>query len=186
MIVLRPLREGDKDQMLAWRNSPEVAQYMYSDHVISADEHERWFSRVLLRPPTSMYWIIEVDGRGIGVVNLVDINRSDKRCSWAFYIADPAMRGSGVGPALEFAVLEYVFNRLGIEKLCCEVLEGNEAVVNLHKKLGFQQEGHLRQQVIKGGQRRDVHVLGMLTEDWVKLRDSPLANRLRGKVSITE
>ena len=43
-VELRPLNSGDKDRMLAWRNSPEVSAYMYTDHLIAPEEHERWFA----------------------------------------------------------------------------------------------------------------------------------------------
>ena len=38
-VELRPLMPGDKDRLLVWRNSPEVAAYMYTDHRITAAEH---------------------------------------------------------------------------------------------------------------------------------------------------
>ena len=43
-VQMRPLADGDRDRLLAWRNQPEVARWMYSDHVISPDEHARWFA----------------------------------------------------------------------------------------------------------------------------------------------
>ena len=45
-VDLRPLQADDKDQILAWRNSPDVRAYMYTDHVISPDEHARWFAGI--------------------------------------------------------------------------------------------------------------------------------------------
>ena len=45
-VELRPLREEDRDRLLAWRNSPEVAPYMYADHAITPEEHARWFTGI--------------------------------------------------------------------------------------------------------------------------------------------
>src|SRR5207302_5934831 len=41
-VVLRPLETADRERLLAWRNLPEIARWMYSDHKIGAEEHARW------------------------------------------------------------------------------------------------------------------------------------------------
>ena len=60
-VALRALRPDDKDRLLAWRNSPEVAAYMYTDHQISPEEHARWFAGIE-GDPRRAYWVIEMDG----------------------------------------------------------------------------------------------------------------------------
>ena len=40
-VDLRPAEASDKARILGWRNSPDVRPYMYTDHLISPDEHER-------------------------------------------------------------------------------------------------------------------------------------------------
>lgn len=179
MITLRDVQLSDKERMRTWRNLPSVAQYMYTDHEISVEEHDRWFNRIL-NDSTVKHWIIVVDDQDVGVVNLYNIDERHKRCYWAFYIAEEGLRGRGVGSFVEYTVLSYVFDTLRMDKLCCEVLAFNESVVNMHKKFGFQQEGYFRQHVIKGGQRADIYCLAMLREEWEKLK-GPMADRLRGK-----
>ena len=41
-VDLRPVEASDQDRILAWRNSTDVRAYMYTDHLISPDEHSRW------------------------------------------------------------------------------------------------------------------------------------------------
>lgn len=170
MITLRDVSPADRDLMLAWRNLPEVAAYMYSDHVITPEEHGRWFAR-MLTDETVKYWIIVQDGRDAGVANLAAIDRRNSRCSWAFYLADPATRGKGAGGFVEYQVLSYVFDGLGLNKLCCEVLAFNEQVVSLHQRFGFQQEGLFRQHIVKKGEKLDVVALALLRSDWDSRRD---------------
>ena len=170
MISVRDVTPEDKDRMLRWRNSQDVARAMYTDHAITPEEHETWFARMLAeqgRPDARIYyWVIELDGAPVGVVNLADIDRHNRRCSWAFYLADPATRGRGVGSWVERFVLRHVFETLDLEKLCCEVLEGNEAVVRLHERHGFTVEGRLRRHIYKGDRPYDVYALGILREEW--------------------
>ena len=46
------------------------------------------------------------------------------------------------------------------------MFSSNTAVISLHRKFGFQQEGCLRRHVVKNGQFLDVVVLGLLRSDW--------------------
>lgn len=183
-VRLRPLERADGPQVLAWRNSPEVARWMYGDHVITDAEHARWLESVMAAQdspsPDQFYWIVEVEGAPAGVANLVAIDRANGRAEWAYYLADPAMRGRGVGAAVEFAVLSHVFGPLGLNKLCCEVLAENTAVIALHESFGFRREALFRDHVRKAGARRDVIGLGLLAGDWVEAEPA-CAERLRAK-----
>jgi RimJ/RimL family protein N-acetyltransferase len=49
-VVLRDVTEGDRQRLLDWRNSPEVAAFMYSDHRIGQAEHDRWFDGMAATP----------------------------------------------------------------------------------------------------------------------------------------
>ena len=66
VVELRPVRPEDKDRLLTWRNSPDVAAYMYSDHQITPAEHDRWFSGIE-GDERRAYWIIQMDGQPVGL-----------------------------------------------------------------------------------------------------------------------
>jgi UDP-4-amino-4,6-dideoxy-N-acetyl-beta-L-altrosamine N-acetyltransferase len=175
-VTLRPLDDGDKDRLYAWRNRPEVAAYMYTDHQISPEEHARWFAG-LAGDARRAYWIIELDGRPVGPANFYDIDKSQGRASWAYYLADPSVRGKGVGGYVEFLMIEQAFGPMGLRKLWCEVLVSNEAVWKLHQKFGFKEEALYRAHVVKAGVPQDVMGLGLLAEEWPAVRPA-MAQRL--------
>jgi UDP-4-amino-4,6-dideoxy-N-acetyl-beta-L-altrosamine N-acetyltransferase len=177
-VALRPLEPADEDRLHAWRNSPEVAAFMYTDHQIAREDHARWFAGIA-GDARRDYRIIEVDGVASGPANFYDIDRGQGRASWAYYLADPSVRGKGVGGYVEFVMIERAFVELGLRKLWCEVLIGNEAVWKLHQKFGFRQEALLRAHVIKGGQPVDVMGLGLLAEDWPQVRPAMVERLVR-------
>ncbi len=168
-VELRPVQPEDKDRLLAWRNSPEVAGYMYTDHQITPEEHARWFGSID-GDVRRAYWIITLDGAPVGLANLYDIDRRNGRCAWAYYLAEPQVRGKGVGGYVEYLVIERVFGEFGLTKLWCEVLESNRAVWRMHLKFGFKEEARLRRHVLKNGVMEDVLGLGLLPEDWAEAR----------------
>ncbi len=176
---MRDLVADDSATLLRWRNLPDVRSYMYTDVPIQAAEHERWFAGIA-GDDTRRYWVIQLDGEDVGLVNLYGISKQHKRCYWAFYLASPSVRGKGVGAAVEHFILNNVFERQHFAKLCCEVLETNEAVVSMHKGFGFVQEGLFRSHVERSDGRHNVVSLSMLRGEWV--REKPrIEARLREK-----
>jgi UDP-4-amino-4,6-dideoxy-N-acetyl-beta-L-altrosamine N-acetyltransferase len=177
MISLRDLTAGDKEKMREWRNLPEIRKYMYTDHIISPQEHELWFGRIL-KDPSCRYWIIVCDAEDVGVVYLYSIDRQNRRCYWGFYIVSPTVRGKGAGTFTEYSVLQHVFDEMEFNKLCCEVLAFNRGVVRMHHSFGFVQEGLFRKHISKGGEMHDVVCLAILREEWETAK-KPLTEKLQ-------
>ena len=173
-VTLRPLTAADGETVLGWRNSAAVAPYMYSEHEITPAEHAAWLGRAL-EGGDRRFWIIALDGAPVGLANLARIDAANAKCEWAYYLADPATRGRGVGSVVEWLVLGFVFERLGLNRLWCEVLVENAAVWELHERFGFVREALLRAHVRKAGVFRDVVGLGMLSADWPAARAAALA-----------
>lgn len=169
IVTFRPLVIEDIGRILAWRNLPEVASYMYTDHRITAAEHARWFGGAM-SDPTRTYWIIELDGMPVGLANLYDISTVHGRAYWAFYLADDRVRGKGVGSTTERFVMRHVFTELQLDKLCCEVLATNDGVVKMHRRYGFQVDGILRRHVRKAGERVDVVSMSLFRDEWAASR----------------
>ena len=178
-LRLRLLTPEDSDRVLAWRNSPQVSAYMYSDHRIAQDEHDRWLAGAL-GLPDRRYWIIETDGAPVGLANLARIDAAARRCEWAYYLGEASTRGQGLGARIEYIVLRHVFETRGLNKLWCEVLLENEGVWKLHESFGFRREALLRQHIWKNGAPRDVVGLGLLADDWAAVREAS-RERLRAE-----
>jgi len=168
-VRLRPMQESDQPRVLAWRSDPTISRVMYTEVRGSTLEQQlAWFRRVSASPEYE-YWIIENRGTPIGVANLAALAPRHKRSDWAFYLGDPAARGSGAGAKVEFAMIHYVFFHRELRKLCCQVLSNNIEIARMHEKFGFVEEGVLRQHFFLGGEWLDVHLLA-LHEDTARAR----------------
>lgn len=168
---LRKVRLDDLDRVMHWRMLPEVTRYMYTDPLLTPADQQRWFERVAA-DPSCRHWIIELmpDPQPVGLLSLTEIDGQHRRCSWAYYIAEPAARGIGLAKTLECNLCDHVFDVLDMNKLCCEVFAFNDKVVELHKRFGSQVEGLRRQHIRKHGEFHDVVLMGLLREDWLALR----------------
>jgi UDP-4-amino-4,6-dideoxy-N-acetyl-beta-L-altrosamine N-acetyltransferase len=176
--LLRPLEADALELVRTWRNSPAVAQYMYTANPISAEQQQAWYARVS-QDPSVQYWLIYYQDRPVGVANLYAISSQNRSCYWAFYLGEENLHGSGIGAKVELAVLEYVFEELKFNKLSCEVFVTNEKVVAMHEKFGFRREAYFRQHIYKDKAFVDVVGLAMLRREWQQVRDA-LRPRPRG------
>lgn len=164
------INEGDLETIRKWRNSSEVGKYMYTDNVISSDQQKNWFEKISLEE-NSRYWMIEYQGKKLGLVYIIDIDTYNSKCYWGFYLGDTSIRGEGIGKKVEFKLLNYVFDNLELNKLCGEVLNFNKRVLEMHSKFGFKEEGLLRQHVKKNSEFIDVTTIGLLKDEWKDIKD---------------
>ncbi len=147
------------------QNEESVRKWMYTDHIIELNEHLGWINRIKTDKKQIVFVILDEDNGLLGVVSVNGIDQLHKKADWAYYLTENA-RG-GLGSAIEYAFIDFVFNKLDIEKLNCEVIEGNVPVVKLHKKFLFKDEGFRSSNIIKEGKRIGVHFLGLTKDDWV-------------------
>ncbi|WP_371372068.1 UDP-4-amino-4,6-dideoxy-N-acetyl-beta-L-altrosamine N-acetyltransferase [Sporomusa aerivorans] len=164
-VKLKRMHEGALQKVLEWRMMPSVTQYMYTDPKLTLEDQQKWFEKIQ-SDPSVRYWLIEVDGTEIGVINLVDIDYVNLRCCWAYYIADISFRGRGLGKILECNMYDYVFETLGQNKLWCEVFTFNEGVIHIHQRFGSEIEGTLKQHICKNGKFYDIVRMGILRDKW--------------------
>lgn len=169
-IKLVKLQKEDLELVRAWRNLDEVSKYMYTSSIISEQDQINWFEKVN-NDSTCRYWIIEYDGKKLGLASVYAINSLYDSCTWAFYLGDSSVRGAGIGSKVEYNMLQFVFETLKLNKLNCTVFPFNESVIKMHESFGFRREAFFRQHVLKDQKYYDVVGLALLKSEWVQIRD---------------
>lgn len=162
---IRGMTSADLAMVLAWRNAPEVRRYMYTRHEISWEEHCAWFERNSENPRRHLL-IYEEAAVPLGFVNFAE-SAAGGVADWGFYLAPKAARGTG--SRLGRAALLHGFRVLNLHKVCGQVLEHNERSITFHRRLGFRQEGVLRDQHYDGQQYQAVICFGLLAGEWPAL-----------------
>ena len=168
-IKLVSLNRTDIELVRQWRNSTDVSAFMYTSDHITADQQEKWYNKIS-QENDSRYWMIDYNGKKLGLASITGINVALSSCYWAFYLGDTSVRGAGIGAKIEFNVLEYVFSVLKLNKLRCEVFVSNDKVIKMHEKFGFRREAYYREHCIKDKQKLDVVGLAILNSEWQQYR----------------
>jgi UDP-4-amino-4,6-dideoxy-N-acetyl-beta-L-altrosamine N-acetyltransferase len=177
-IEFIPLAKDHIEIIREWRNSESISKFMYTDDVISSEQQIKWFEKIS-NDSSQKYWIVYNNSEPVGQVSLYLIKPRFKTCYWAYYIGNENAAGTGIGAKIEFKLLNYVFDEMKFNKLCCEVFVFNESVIRLHEKFGFRREGYFRQHIFKNNQYLDVVSMALLKSEWdiIKIHYSKILNR---------
>ncbi|WP_203289973.1 GNAT family protein [Metabacillus sp. cB07] len=70
-------------------------------------------------------------------------------------------------------VLRYFFEELRYQKANAHVYSYNEASISLHRNLGFQEEGRMRNMIYTQGSYHDLLLFGMTGEEYKKISEPP-------------
>jgi UDP-4-amino-4,6-dideoxy-N-acetyl-beta-L-altrosamine N-acetyltransferase len=151
---LRPLQEEDLQIILDWRNSQRVRDVMYSDQIISWEEHQAWYHRTR-EEPTVMSMIFEYNKLPAGFVNFTRIHPVHRTAYWGFYLGQDELP-KGTAYIMGNLALEQAFETLHLRKLCGEVFAFNSKSMRYHERLGFEREGLLREHFWKHGEFQDI------------------------------
>ncbi len=83
-------------------------------------------------------------------------------------VAEP---GRGTGSAIMRDVMRHAFATLGAHRLWLDSVGDNRRAHAVYRRLGFVQEGCLRDAILIHGAYRDVLIFGMLEGEWRRLHD---------------
>jgi len=164
LTLLTQTSKKNQLKILDIRNEENVRKWMYTEHPIKESEHLNWIEYLKSSDKQMVFSVLDENNIPLGVVSLNAIDKLHKKADWAYYLSSDA-RG-GLGSVLEYYFIDFIFNSLDIEKLNCEVIEGNDTVVKLHKKFIFENEGFRESDLIKNNKRIGIHFLGLKKENW--------------------
>lgn len=162
-VALRPMERADTDDVLCMRSDPEVLAQLFTEETLTREGHLRWLEQMLAQGTRQEFMIVErVNGRSIGTIGLNHIDPKHRRAEFGILIGNAEARGKGLAFEASRLLLDYAFNKVGLHRVYLHAFADNEPALHLYRKIGFVQEGLLRQHVLKNGQYRDVVVMAFL------------------------
>lgn len=105
------------------------------------------------------------DGTPIGHIVLTELDTQASTGELGWVVIIPAEQRNGYATEAADLCLTHAFDDRGLHKVWARVNEGNEASIHMLEKLGFQQEGVLREQEYANGEFVDVYRYGLLASE---------------------
>ena len=103
----------------------------------------------------------------VGVISLMNISRANSSADLSIIVGEGEDRERGLGSEAIRLLLRYAFEELGLHRVGLSVFEFNETAISAYKKLGFREEGRLRQAVNRGGTFYDAILMSIFASDRV-------------------
>ena len=164
-LTLRAFEAADATAFATYRNHPKVAglQTWESYTLLEAQNLIAQMQQLEQPSPNQWYQIaVTLNGRLIGDFAF---KLEDRQAEIGFSF-DPDFQGQGFAFEAASAVLEYAFLTLKLHRLHATTDPRNTASRRLLEKLGFRQEGHLRQNFWFKGAWADDLLYGLLAREW--------------------
>ena len=154
---------------MEWRNNPRLRKYFREYREISDAMQEAWYNGRVLNNDKQVDFEIhdQKTGKLIGHCGLCYISWVNRTAELAIYIGDDEYRGGGYGKDALRLLMDYAFKTINLNRVWCEVFSNN-AAIEVYRKIGFVDEGKMRQHHFEDGEYIDSYILGLLKDDWTK------------------
>ena len=168
LVTLRAMEQGDI-ALFEGMSDEDARCYDELAFPRSRGQLAAWFERQLQgRIGDEFRWIaVDRDGAAVGTIETFAANRRNRTFKYGLVVAAP-FRGKGYAADMIVKVLDYYFMELGYEKVTPHVYAFNSRSIHLHEKLGFRQEGRLRNMVYARGAYHDELHFGMTRDEFMK------------------
>lgn len=101
----------------------------------------------------------------IGNIKVDNFDWVSRTCELGVLLGDRTYWGKGIGTEVMQLTLHYAFEQLNIRKVMLAVYANNPAAIKLYEKVGFVQEGCLRQQIHYKGEYIDKYYMGIFSNE---------------------
>jgi RimJ/RimL family protein N-acetyltransferase len=168
-VRLLPYRKEFLALFLAWRRQPSMVRHNPLQPM-TAEELEHMLESAGsdlsdLRKHQTFRWFVEYEGSVVGSVSLKNISHSMGYGEIGYGISE-THHNRGIGTTAVSELVRKVFIETPLRKLLAFVHDANHASCKLLDKVGFQQEGFLREHYVINGQPANEILYGLVKRDW--------------------
>lgn len=168
---LRELSKKDLPYINKWRNSKEIVEALGSPfRYIGLEVDEAWFNSYLGSRSNNIRLVIDSDEnqQPVGAVYLLGIDWIARSAEFSIWIGEVEAQGKGVGKFAAAQIINHAINDLGLNRIHLTVLADNARAISLYQKIGFQQEGILKDAAYKNGKFTNMVQMALLARNYVK------------------
>lgn len=162
-ILIRVLEKSDLKILQEYRYSPEIRPFYHGIEDPSLSQQEDWFY-TLQKDTTKRYYVCQdiKSNKIYSVLNFSGLNLKDRNANvgWYFISSNICSTNSVI------IFLHYLFFEIGLIRVYSDVMSYNIKALEFNQKIGFLDEGTLRNHVYKYEKYHDVKLVGMLKKDF--------------------
>jgi len=134
-VTLRRLTEDKIEMVRNWRNDPKISQYMEYKEYITPEMQKKWFKKI--DNNENYFFIIEVDKKEIGLINIRDIDYDLLEGEAGIYIYDDNFYNSTISFQSSLVLCDFCFESLKLNRVIAHILKDNKRAIKYNKLMGY-------------------------------------------------
>ncbi len=159
-IDLRTMEVEDAEAFTEIVNHPEVRKFLAIRKPMNKQDEEEFIENL---SDDNIHLSIYAEDELIG--NIV-LKEKEKDVGEIGLMIHPDAHGNGYGTEASKLLINHGFKQLRYNKIYARVLSNNEKSKSVWEKLGFQEEGCLREHIFIDGTFENAHIYGILEDEW--------------------
>ncbi len=168
-LILRRIRTDDVDDVFEYSSQSEVTKYLtWSPHVDKTYTME-YLNYIQTRYRTGDFFdwgvIDKTSGKMIGTCGFTRFDYVNNSAEVG-YVLNPDFWGRGIAAEASFRVISFGFERLGLNRIECRYIIGNEASRRVMEKNRMRFEGVRREGMLIKGVYRDIGICSVLKKEY--------------------
>lgn len=175
-LSLRLLSPGDAEELHAviGSNRDHLARWMPWAEGQAFDDTAQFLERTRkqLEDNDGFQLAIVREGQIVGVISYLGVDWASRSTGIGYWLA-ASEQGRGTMTAAARALLEHAFSAWRLNRVEIRVATENERSIEIPKRLGFREEGTLRQAEWIGERHVDIVVYSLLATEWLSRSPAP-------------
>jgi RimJ/RimL family protein N-acetyltransferase len=168
-ICITPIQTKDAEFLTQVRSDEQTYMNLGTFCLVSPESQKRWIQS-LDEQKVKYFTILRDTDLQVGVLKITGIDLINRSLLIGVDIL-PSFRGKGLAQKAWKLALRYCFDFLNMHRAWLTVLEENTIGLHIYRKLGFQEEGQLREAVFRGGCYHNLIVMSMLKNEYQKVKN---------------
>ncbi|MGE4232541.1 MAG: GNAT family N-acetyltransferase [Bacteriovoracia bacterium] len=172
LVGLTAVEREDLPFLRDWRNNSDFRKHFREYRELNMANQEKWFEQKVHNDPTTMMFSIRdlTTKELLGCCGFVYINWVHRHADISLYIGwkDAYIDDHGYAEDSCKVLFKYGFDELNLNKIWTEIYSFDEKKKALYDKLGFKQDGLLRENYFYDGKWWDSRILSLLGKEYKK------------------
>jgi len=170
-IQLRPIRVDDVDAIMEWINDPSITRnFAAMSTEITREQEVAFLERTIASDTDRLYAIEDLDGNYLGNAGIHKIYWPARNGRLGIVIGKPGAQGKGIGQEALRLTSARGFVDLGLHKIWLVHFATNARMHHIANKLGFVEEGTLRDEYFHADGFHDMLRHSLLEQEFAALR----------------
>jgi RimJ/RimL family protein N-acetyltransferase len=166
-VKIRTMKRPDLPLLVKWKNDAEIADLVRGAPINTTyDIENRRYEKGLCEHDAVRLIIETLPGIPIGFITISDIDKENQKADIGMLIGEKEYWDRGYGTDSLVTLLKHLFFDLGFNRIGLEVFEYNTRAKRVYENIGFRVEGIERQGLLRNDKYYDIHLMGILREDF--------------------